>query len=590
MQKSHAGVYCLAAIVIAAACNDSGGSSGQGGVSDGAAKDANVAIGDGSASNPGTDGSVGGPTPPLPGGDFTFGTPGTGAMWTGTPTTMGAVPVWVYPSDQTRFPRNIYRTLFQWQRGGHSEFRITISGPRSNVTVFGNGMHPDCARNAQAGCWQADEAAWNAIAGANAGQTVTVVVDGLDKSTMPPTVRRSAVITLGFSREPVSGAIFYWATTSAGIRRANVASAQPEDYLTGRPSTRYQNPADGVSCVACHVVSRDGRYMAAPVKADSGDSLWIMEVTAKAPPKPLVKQVTNTRSHGFATISPDDKHVIAAWGGKMWMVDLLTGMFQMDLPLGNVPATHPDWSPMNNQVVFATGKGDGPAGASLATMSWNGTAWGAPKTLVAAMAKPGEKTSPTNLFPMHSPQGDWIAFSRGEKGGHGDSSAQLWLVPSAGGTPVELIGANRVVSNATGDGRHQNDQPTWAPPGDLNWVAFNSKREYGVALDEGTQQIWVAAVDLSKIGQGIDPSYPAFRLQFQGLNEDNHRAYWTQDVRDQLPPPDAGVRPPTPDAGMCIATNAACDPVRDTCCGFSAGVRCDSLDNGATYTCFHRID
>jgi hypothetical protein len=148
--------------------------------------------------------------------------------------------------------------------------------------------------------------------------------------------------------------------------------------------------------------------------------------------------------------------------------------------------------------------------------------------------------------------------------------------------PVELANANRVVSNQMTDGMFQNSQPTWAPPGDYHWIAFNSQREYGMILPKGTQQIWVAAVDPAKLGTGEDPSFPAFRLQFQGLQEDNHRAFWTLDVRDPpiMPPP-----PPTPmpDGGVCIATGAKCDPVADTCC--MTRDRCDSRDDGMTYSC-----
>ena len=72
---------------------------------------------------------------------------------------------------------------------------------------------------------------------------------------------------------------------------------------------------------------------------------------------------------------------------------------------------------------------------------------------------------------------------------------------------------------------------------------------------------------------------PAFRLQFQGLQEDNHRAYWTLDVRDTPRIP----QDPKPDGGVCIATGAVCDPTMDSCC--NALDRCDTKDNGATYTC-----
>jgi hypothetical protein len=516
----------------------------------------------------------GGADASLPSGSYTLGTPTNPGAWTGAPVTDAKAPVIVYPSDQTRFPRNIYRTLFQWLNGGYTQFRLTFAGPGTTVTVYTDGAHTQCAARADAACWEADQQSWYLMAAGNAGQTVTWTVDALDTSTQPATVRRSASITIGFSAQDVQGAIFYWSTTSAGIRRANVSAADPEDYITGKPGTRYDSPADKVGCVACHVVSRDGKYMAAPVSAMSGNSLWIMEVTRAAPPNPLVKQIANTSGHGFATISPDDAHVVAAWKGKMWMVDRATGASRGDLPLGGMKATHPDWSPDNSQVVFATAEGDAPKGANLAVIPWTGSAWGQPKIIV------GPTAGLTNLFPMHSPSGAWIAFSRGAKGGHGDLTAQLWIAGKSGEMPVEMVNANRVVSNKMGDGQNSNTQPTWAPPGDYHWVAFNSMREYGVVLPKGRQQIWVAAVDTSKLGQpGVDPSYPAFRLQFQGLNEDNHRAYWTLDVRDTPRIP----TDPTPDGGTCVASGATCDPTTDLCCNTLD--RCDTKDNGATYTC-----
>jgi hypothetical protein len=519
-----------------------------------------------------TDGCVSGSTTVVFSLEVTLGTPSNAGDWNGTPDTSGA-PTIVYPTHETRFPRNIYRTLFQWRTAGFAEFRLTFQGPGSTVTVYSDGVNTLCAmKTPAAGCWEADEAAWSFIAGSNAGQTVTWTLDALDKTGASPVVRRAAPITIGFSKQDVLGAIFYWSTTAAGVRRANIHDAVPENYIAA--GTLYSSPDDKIKCVACHVVSRDGKYLAAPVASDKTQGLWITEVTTAAPPNPIVRGVLNTKGHGFATISPDDETVVVAWKGKLWSVKRTDGSLIENFNLAGLKGTQPDWSPDNTQLVFATGEGDAPAGASLAVLPYNNPGWGAPVTILPANGL-------SNLFPMFSHDGKWIAFSRG-KGGHGDMTSRLNLLASTGGTAVDLVKANDWISNRVAPSpapQTQNSQPTWAPAGDLYWVAFNSQREYGVVAAQGKQQIWVAAIDPAKLGTGEDPSFPAFRLQFQGLDENNHRAYWTLDVRQST---DGGVVE-TPDmARQCKMIGEMCEPGFDSCC--DPGYNCDSPD-GTNFTC-----
>jgi hypothetical protein len=180
---------------------------------------------------------------------------------------------------------------------------------------------------------------------------------------------------------------------------------------------------------------------------------------------------------------------------------------------------------------------------------------------------------------MFSFDGEWIAFSQG-KGGHDDITAQLMVIPASGGQPIECINANRVTSNQLTDGQYQNSQPTWAPPGDLNWVAFNTMREYGVVSPAGTQQIWVAAIDVEKAKNGQDPSYPAFRVPFQGLAEDNHRAFWTLDIADSTGSSSSSSGG-GPTCSTILSVGDPCDALQDCC---QTGAYCDSLD-GTKFTC-----
>lgn len=487
--------------------------------------------------------------------DVTFKDPG-GAITTrfnGTVVTSNAAktPGIVYPSDQTRFPRNIYKILFQWKKGGNDYFRLTFDGPFSKTVVYSDGVNLQCqASAATSSCFEADLPIWTAIAGSNAGSVVTLTIDGVTMA--DANVYRSASIQLGFSKRDVKGAIFYWSTTSAGIRRASISDLDPEAYLVAKPvATVLPNAGGAVKCVACHTVSRSGKKLVAFTQA-AATGEFVYDVTLLPPPTPVITTQISTMK-GFGTFRMDDQRVVATVGALLKEFDATTGTKIADLP---IPAgTNPDWSPTTTELAFSDKGGDSPGGANLSSIAYASGTWGAIRTLVPAAGQ-------SNLFPSFSPDGAYVAYARG-KGGHGDKTFQLWLAKSDGSVPpVELVTANRIVNSLPTLGQHENNMPTWAPPGDLHWIAFNSVRPYGVVFPTGgTQQIWVTAIDPARLGQKqadggtVDPSFPAFRFAFQELSENNHRAFWTIDVRD---PPDAG-------GPTCAAVGSVCG-AGVTCC------------------------
>ncbi|MFT3711739.1 MAG: hypothetical protein QM817_29220 [Archangium sp.] len=400
-------------------------------------------------------------------------------------TTSASLPRIVYPHDETRFPRNIYKVLFQWQRGGQQRFRLTFAGPRATVEVFTDGVSALCPT---AACWEADAAAWLAIAGSNAGEEVTLTIDGTTAA--GATVFRAAPIRLGFSRRDVKGAIFYWSTTSAGVRRATVSDSAPEPYVVGKPVGSLLSDGSRVQCVACHTVSRSGRKLFAGTQTSIDTGLFVYDVTLVAPPTPVLTEQISNRNKGFGTFSPDDQRVVATVGDQLAEFDSVTGMRFATLPVAK--GTNPDWSPLGTELVFSNQGGDSPGAAALTVIERVDGGWGSTRTLVPVVGMG------TSLFPSYAPDGLHIAYARG-KGGHGDKTFQLWLIGSDGGTNTELLSANRKVNNCLGitcdalgmtNGQYENTMPTWAPPGDLDWVAFNSQRPYGVVYPNGgTQQI-----------------------------------------------------------------------------------------------------
>ena len=125
----------------------------------------------------------------------------------------------------------------------------------------------------------------------------------------------------------------------------------------------------------------------------------------------------------------------------------------------------------------------------------------------------------------------------------------------------------------------QNTMPTWAPTSadGIEWIAFTSTRDYGTILATGStfgekhDQLWIAAVDMSKLGLG-DASFPAFRVPFVELTENSHRPFWAEDAF--IPPPvtDGGV----PDAG-CVQQGGDC--TKGVCCTGQC------IPQGNTYVC-----
>lgn len=468
-------------------------------------------------------------------------------------------PVIVYPSTGTMFPQNVYKILFQWRKQGLDSFEVKFEGAKVSVTLYTKGIESDCTTAAtNGGCWLADAKTWAWLATSAAGSKVTLTVTGAD-STKPGTVYKSKAIEVAFSKAAVPGAIYYWSTTVAGVRKATVSDAKPTNYLT---------PTETGQCVACHTLSRNGKRLGADV---GGHNLWVVDVGPKFPPPvvfkadPAGKQIPNS----WMTFNPDTTRVVSSEKGILTLRHGDTGLALGKGPLGAIPlgtgvfGQMPDWSPDGKYLVFARSTRAGGRkveAGSIAILDWmGGDAFGAPTNLVTSAG-----TSDNNYFPMFAPTSDWIAYGHSTGSSEKEPDSQLRLVSIKGGAPFELTMANTIVNDGVLVTGISNNQPTWAPNTDDGtlWVAFQSKRDYGVVLGPGSKfgagknQLWVAAIDVAKLGKG-DPSFPAFRLPFQELTENNHRPFWAIDTTLPPPPPDdAGV----PDTGPppCLALGADC--------------------------------
>jgi hypothetical protein len=499
-------------------------------------------------------------------------------------------PSFVYPANQTIFPQNVYKVLFQWRPGGNDRFRINIDSDRVHLVLYTAGQNATCTMAGTGlSCFEPTLDVWRFIAASNPHGTVTITIDGA-LSTAPGMFYRSAPLTIGFSRGPVPGAIYYWSTTAQGVRRATVSDAAPTNFLT--PSE-----TNG-ACVACHTLSRRGNRMAADV---GGNNLWVVEVSPTFPPPRLVTRYNGANiPYYWATFSFDETRIITAARGVMTLRNTADGAPINTAPLGAMHfGTQPDWAPDGTLVAFAystTTRDRGVASARIATIeSMPGDAWGT----VRMLAGNGTNTD-TNQFPSFSWDSQWIAYTHSTGNGENDNTTDLWLMGRDGSMPRALTTANTVVNDTTvTTATIEDSMSTWAPsgvPDDYAWIAFTSNRDYGGVLSRAShfgqrKQLWVTAIDLTRAASGADVSAPAFRLPFTELAENTHRPFWAEDR--VIPMPDGGVDAGTDagtgtDASMDAGPDAGtmCVPLHGDC---TSGMCCDGLtcwdDGSGNFTC-----
>ena len=388
---------------------------------------------------------------------------------------------------------------------------MTFESEHLHLTLYTAGTHPTCtAAGTGLSCFEPTLDIWQMIAGTNPHGSVRITIDGAS-SAAPGMFYRSQQLTIGFSRGPVPGAIYYWSTTQAGVRRGTVSGAAPANFLT--PNPREQT--DG-QCVACHTLSRHGNRLAADV---GGEKLWVVEVSPTYPPPRIV------------TVDPMNRRIDSTWA-----------TFSFD----------------ESRIVSSA------------------------RGILTLRAADTGANNDTNNYPSFSWDSQWIAYVHSTASGKNDVTSDLWLMGRDGTAPRALTRANTIINaGVVTTPTVQDNMPTWAPSqaaDDYAWVAFSSTRNYGGVLG-GTshlgshEQIWVALVDLTQAAGTSDPSFPAFRLPAQDLDEDTHRPFWAEDrVMIPMSNPDAGVP-------ACVPQHGDCE--MGVCC---TGFTC-TPDSSGNYTC-----
>jgi hypothetical protein len=416
------------------------------------------------------------------------------AVVTGDPTRS---PDLLYPADATVFPRAVSRTLFQLARGDLNDaVRIQFDNELLHLAVETGGDR-----------WAADGPIQQILSTAGVIAPLRTEIRAT-ASGGDGTVYGGTPLTLSFSRDTPGGAIYFWSASTNGIMRGGVDATSAAKLYPGE-----------ATCVGCHAISRDGSQLAMGVDNGTSFDLLTIDVSTLAP----TIAASPARLMGWATYSPDGSRLVVANNGVLTEYDARTGATIGGIAVGaNKYATHPDWSPDGSSLAIAL-TGQTPnnldvKAASIAVVPRTGGTWGTPQVLLT-----GSNTN-NNYFPRWSPDGSVLAFVHATTASQGAISAELMLLPRAGGSPTPLATANYRVGRVDLPDL-ANTMPAWAPNiGQHAWLSFVSARPYGNVLAGGRGQIWISAIDLTATSA---PSHPAFWLPCQDVTVLNNNPSWS---------------------------------------------------------------
>ena len=486
------------------------------------------------------------------------------------------VPVIAYPPAGALFPINVAPLEIHAQKSDPSQSiaRVTFTAGTNLAFAY----YATCA--ASPNPTQFPNACIITIDGSFATQlagvseagdvSITVRLAASDGSMLG----ESQPIAAAWAKTPLSGGLYYWTTAGTGDTSFNTAVARydfdgnassPTIYLASNNAPSV--PSGQTQCIGCHAVSRDGTKLAFSLGGSLPGyySLYdVASVTATAtemPASPFAEMTTfSPDGSREITMNYGDLSLRGADSSLAMQTDHLFPEVQTQMGAGE-KASHPFWSPTGGHIAFVSwtpSAADMTAGQVTGDMVEGGQIWlassdGTQPTGTAQVLVP-RQTGVTSYYPAISDDDLYVVFDQsscagpantpggwggGACDGYNDISATLTMVPIAGGAPIALTNANGGASPLV-----TNSWPRWSPDHgmfrgkQLYWVAFSSRRAYGLSLKSGSgvdttkPQLWFAAVAIDPTSAPTnDPSYAAVWLPGQDPSmsgpRGNHTPAWT---------------------------------------------------------------
>ena len=517
---------------------------------------------------------------------------------------------WLYPYDQTVFPRGLAGPTLQWDGTAPDAILVHAQSKLLDYTGF---YAPSAASQLAL-----PDILWNAItASAQASDPVTIQVTKSTAGAVTGPISETWTIAQG----SLKGTVYYNTYTSP---QANGVGAIMRIQPGADANVFIGGSAGG--CTVCHTVSANGSTLIAAHGTSEllGDynSGTSYDLTQDAG---IIHQQGDS-TFSFGALTPDGTLLLS--DGAIARTDVtnsldwtpnVPGQTQGPRPSalynprtgaavaapgwdGTISyALMPSFSPDAKQVVF--NHFDTGAGHSLAVMQFDEPSHSFGSLIDVA-------TDPNSYlgWPSFTPDGASILFetdSRADYATWQGASGDLSVVDVASKTVAKLVALIGISAGAVylpygAAEAHLNYEPTILPVavGGYYWVVFTSLREYGNTITDPLAQdiltdrrkLWVSAIDIPGAASpaGKDPSHPAFYLPGQELAAGNMRGFWALDPCKPLSASCASgaeccggfCRPSPTGALACVAAPTGCSQEYEKCatdsdcCGSGQGYQC----------------
>jgi hypothetical protein len=409
------------------------------------------------------------------------------AAFTGEPSGARA-PELVYPNDGVLLPPNLGRLEVHFRPGAaeNTLFELRFQSDVADL-VYYTRCYADPNEFEPGSCaYFVSDADLEQLAASNQGRgPVTLSVRGSDEA---GTFGESSTFALEFAEQRIDGAVYYWTASSPpSIMRFDFGSGQAEPEAFVRPS---DVPGDGVNCVGCHALSRQGDKVIFGLNGPSpalarlvyvndmsralGDSAFFTYAGAAQDANAVLNGSFNPDGSEFVAVAP-----VSAEGDaspQLFFHDGDSGARFADLELPVIP-NNPDWSPAGDKIAFSAYEGDQFLriqflGGGISYIERTDDAWNAANPVVLVPPMSGK-----NRFnPTFLPDGDLLLYSEVDQASYGDEAANAC---------DESLAAT--------DGRFCNG---YSDPGAKTWI---------VAAEPGASPVYLARAASPGIADGLFP-------------------------------------------------------------------------------------